>query len=214
MNPKKLVYQFILEQLSSGKMKRDARVKEQYLVDHLGISRTPIREALVELAAEGVLEREPRKGFTIKTYTKSDLKELIDYIGLLTGKCAQLVCTKMLDNDFARMHFLIDSMNSAIENELYSTFNRLLVEFHEQYMAKCHNEFLDKELKRIRFLYLDRIYLFFKESDKIIEVYTQLNQEHEQIVRLFEQQEGQALREYLEKTYWSVDKVEDYYQVS
>lgn len=212
MNPKELVYQFLIEQISTGKIASDSRVKEQYLVENLGISRTPIREALVELAAEGVLEREPRKGFRIKAYTKNDIKELVIYFGLLIGKCGELVCSKMEDRNFAKMHFLIDSMNSAIENDLYPTFNRLLIEFHDQYTEKCDNEFLAVELKRIGFLYLDRIHLFFKGSNQVKEAYAQLNTEHEQIVKLFEERKSQELRDYLEKTYWSVEKVEKYYK--
>ncbi len=49
MEPKEKVYQFISEQLTLGKLKRKDRLTEQYLVDNLGISRTPIREALLQV---------------------------------------------------------------------------------------------------------------------------------------------------------------------
>lgn len=203
MDPKNMVYKFIVKKLASGELEEGARVKEQYLVNNLGISRTPVREALVELASEGVLIREPRKGFRIKSYTKEDQVDLFDYIGLLTGKCGQLVCDSIGKTDLAKMRFLTDSMTSAVENCLYNEFNDLFVDFHEVYLLKCENEFLEKELERIRFLYLGRISLFFDESKDLVESYHALNVVNQELVNLFEKKDAQKIRMFLEHVYWT-----------
>lgn len=212
MDPKNMVYKFIVKKLASGELEEGARVKEQYLVNNLGISRTPVREALVELASEGVLIREPRKGFRIKSYTKEDLVDLFDYIGLLTGKCGQLVCPSMRKIDLAKMRFLTDSMTSAVENCLYNEYNDLFVDFHEVYLLKCDNEFLEKELARIRFLYLGRISLFFDESKDLAERYHEVNVVNQELVNLFEKREADEIRFFLENDYWTDKKVDRYFK--
>ena len=80
------VYDFISNQLTLGNIKRSDRITEQYLVDNLGISRTPVREALVKLTADGILEHVPRKGYKVKSYNKKDVQELYTLIGVLDGK--------------------------------------------------------------------------------------------------------------------------------
>lgn len=207
MEPKEKVYQFISEQLTLGKLKRKDRLTEQYLVDNLGISRTPIREALLQLASDDILEREPRKGFKIRTYTEKDVEDLYQLIGMLDGKIAELTVDKLTEDDYAFMKFLIDSMYSAINNELYTKYNELQHQFHDLYTQKCDNLLLIKELDIKKKMFIGKAYSRI-ENEKIKELLLVTNQEHEEILAMFKNKQGEQLRRFLENTHWRLENAQ------
>lgn len=207
MEPKEKVYQFISEQLTLGKLKRKDRLTEQYLVDNLGISRTPIREALLQLASDDILEREPRKGFKIRTYTEKDVEDLYQLIGVLDGKIAELTVDKLTEDDYAFMKFLIDSMYSAINNELYTKYNELQHQFHDLYTKKCDNLLLTKELDIKKKMFIGKAYSRI-ENEKIKELLLVTNQEHEEILAMFKNKQGEQLRRFLENTHWRLENAQ------
>lgn len=202
MTPKDLVYNFISEQLTTGKLKRTDHITEQYLADNLGISRTPIREALLLLAADSILEREPRKGYRIKVYTQQDVEELYVLIGTLEGKIAELAIDHLTTADYDLMKFTIDSMYSAIEHKLYTKYNELQKQFHAIYVQKCPNQVLRQELANAKRTFIGKNYLHQGQADtqKILRT---TNKEHEKIEQLFEAHQVAELRHYLETTHWS-----------
>ena len=202
MNPKEKVYNFISEQLTSGKLKRSDKLTEQYLADQLGISRTPIREALLQLAADDILEREPRKGFKLKSYSERDVEELYELIGLLDGRVAQLTLPFLTEEDFTVMKFLVDSMYSAINLELYTKYNELQEQFHDVYIKKCENSLLKNELYNKKKIFIGKSY-YRVDKDKIKKLLLTTNEEHETIYKLFNEQKDLEVRHYLETVHWN-----------
>ena len=63
------VYNHIVDLIDGGTLADDHKISEQQICDALGVSRTPVREALIQLAADGYLENVPRKGFYVKRVT-------------------------------------------------------------------------------------------------------------------------------------------------
>ena len=69
------VYEYIADQIRDGSLLPEQRVNENVICESLNISRTPVREALIQLTAEGVLENRARKGFVIKSISEKDVGE-------------------------------------------------------------------------------------------------------------------------------------------
>ena len=69
------VYNYIVEQINSGKLLPGKKVNENHICEMLKVSRTPVREALIQLSSEGLLDNVPRKGFVIKSLTKQEAEE-------------------------------------------------------------------------------------------------------------------------------------------
>ena len=65
-------------------------IRDRQICDALGVSRTPVREALIQLAADGYLENVPRKGFYVKRVTEDSAREIVEIIGPLDGRAALL----------------------------------------------------------------------------------------------------------------------------
>ena len=84
------VYNHIVDLIDGGTLADDHKISEQQICDALGVSRTPVREALIQLAADGYLENVPRKGFYVKRVTEDSAREIVEIIGPLDGRAALL----------------------------------------------------------------------------------------------------------------------------
>lgn len=71
------VYEFVVKLIQNGEVYVGDKISEGFLVEKMGISRTPIREALIQLSADDILENVPRKGFFVK---RVDEKKKMIYI--------------------------------------------------------------------------------------------------------------------------------------
>ncbi|GEQ49597.1 GntR family transcriptional regulator [Tetragenococcus koreensis] len=202
MSIKDRVYSFLSEELTKGRLERGNHITEQYLVDNLGLSRTPIREALFQLVAEDILEKEPRKGYKFKSYTADDIKNLYELIGVLDGKVAADVLDKLTEEDYALMRFLIDSMYSAIKNGLYTKYNELQMQFHNVYINKSSNNFITEELVNKKNIFIGKAYPKVNPT-KLHDLLMQTNKEHEKILELLKSHDALGIRQYLEEVHWN-----------
>ena len=97
------------ERIFAGGLAPGSLVDELALCAELGISRTPLREALKVLTAEGLLRHEPRRGCFVSQITERDLDEIFPVIALLEGRCAFEAARNATDADLAA---LIDRLNA------------------------------------------------------------------------------------------------------
>ncbi|WP_164845563.1 GntR family transcriptional regulator [Anaerosphaera multitolerans] len=205
MSIKDRVYDFLSMQISSGNMKRNDKITEQYLAEQLGISRTPVREVLFQLSADDILEHEPRKGFKFKQYTKEDVQDYYEMIGVLDAKIASLVVNNLKESDYSLMKFYIDAMSSAIENKLYTKYNDLQITFHNIYINKCENEKMIAEIHRLKKKFIGADYSRIDEKMITTEL-LKTNTEHMEILKLFKEGRANEVRDYIENVHWSREK--------
>jgi DNA-binding GntR family transcriptional regulator len=96
------------DHIVEGNIPDGARVPERQLCEMLGISRTPLREALKVLAAEGLVELLPNRGARVRPLSEHDLDELFDVMGGLEGLAGRLACENITDAEIAdieRLHY-------------------------------------------------------------------------------------------------------------
>lgn len=198
------VYDYIADLIDGRTLGDDHKVSEQQICDALGVSRTPVREALIQLAADGYLENVPRKGFYVKRVTEDSAREIVEIIGPLDGRAALLAVDAMTDDDIAQLQFLHGSMQLAIEKKLYKKYDDLQRDFHNCYVGKCGNSHLEGLIHQMNRYFMKREYANVEESD-LDELLRKANDEHAQIVRLFEQRDGAELQRYIRDVHWSID---------
>src|ERR687884_94343 len=85
----------IREAIVDGRLAPGARLKEEELARELGISRTPIREALLILQAEGLVDAAPNRGATVRAHTAQDLDDLYQLRALLEGFAARRAAARL-----------------------------------------------------------------------------------------------------------------------
>jgi DNA-binding GntR family transcriptional regulator len=96
------------DHIVEGNIPDGGRVPERQLCEMLGISRTPLREALKVLASEGLVELLPNRGARVRQLSEHDLGELFDVMGGLEGLAGRLACENITDGEIAeieRLHY-------------------------------------------------------------------------------------------------------------
>lgn len=202
MHVKEKVYQLLSEKLTNGELCIDDYITEAYLVDQLNISRTPIREALIALSSEGIINKEPHKGYKLKKLSVKEIKELYSVIGLLDGKAGYLASDYLTEKDIQNLHFFHGVMEVAIENEMYTKYNELQFEFHQIYMDRCPNKTLISEIDRLKHFFVGKAYSL-APSDSIKKTLFETNEEHLKIIQLFKNKEKKKVQQYIEQVHWS-----------
>ncbi len=195
------VYDYIAEQILLGKIAPGEKVNENIICEKLSVSRTPVREALIELSCDGILENVPRKGFLVRTLTLKNLKEIYYVTGILEGEAAKLSCAKLEPQDLNDMRFYIDSMFLAIEQGNYNMYHKQQDIFHHTFIDKCGNETLIDTLAHLKNQLLKRSYDEDVNPD-IKKILTDTNKEHEKIYELFLARDAEQVCLYLRDVHW------------
>lgn len=198
------VYDHIADLIDGGALADDHKISEQQICDALGVSRTPVREALIQLAADGYLENIPRKGFYVKRVTEESAREIVEVIGPLDGRAALLAVDRMTEDDIAQLQFLHGSMHLAIEKGLYKKYDDLQHDFHECYVSKCGNTRLESLIHQMNRYFMKREYANVDEGE-LGDLLRKANEEHAEIVRLFELRDGEELQRFIRDVHWSID---------
>lgn len=196
------VYDYIADQILNGNLRAEEKVNESTICEELSISRTPVREALIQLATEGILDNVQRKGFVVKSLTEKEAEELYVIIGTLDGLCARLACPVLTEREFRDMQFYIDSMYLAIESSNYEMYLSQQKIFHQVYIDKCGNDTLIDYIARVKSKLLRQRYLDNPDED-MRKVLRMTNDEHQKILDYLKAGDGQGASDYLSKVHWS-----------
>ncbi len=109
------VYDTLRQGILDGRYAPGTRLGEADLADSLGVSRTPVREALRRLGSEGLLATLPNKGARVRTWTAGELGDIFDLRALLEGHAAARAATRVTDADINVMNNLVTRMEAATE---------------------------------------------------------------------------------------------------
>jgi DNA-binding GntR family transcriptional regulator len=102
-NASVLATDLIRQAIVEGRLDPGQRLKEEELARELGISRTPVREALLVLQAEGLVEAAPNRGASVRAHDAEDLDDLYQLRALLEGHAARRAATRVHDDDVERL---------------------------------------------------------------------------------------------------------------
>lgn len=201
------VYNYIVDQINNGTLISGSKVNESAVSEALKVSRTPVREALIQLSSEGLLENIPRKGFVIKGLTKEEAKETFFIIGALDGLAASLASPLLTEKHMKEMEFYIESIDLAINTGNFSMYHKMQESFHNVYLSICPNRSLVNLLLKLEKKFLKN----FDGTDEpalTTKRLTQTNNEHRQMMKLFRNGETAELESYMKEVHWNTEKAE------
>ena len=133
-----------------GELVPGSFIDEAALCDSLQISRTPLREALKVLSAEGLVRHEPRRGCFVNQVTERDLDEIFPVIALLEGRCAFDAARNATDADLAALEVLHERLSRhAVDGQItdYYTVNFAI---HEAIIPLTHHRWLAQVIGDLR----------------------------------------------------------------
>lgn len=202
-----MAMQNILSKIHSGEFSHEKIITETQVCESLNISRTPAREALIELVANGVLVKVPRKGYAITKFDQKTKLDSYEILGTLDGLAAKLSIPHMTTVEFDKMREHIDLANVAIKYKNYPSYCEQQENFHNVYINKCDNPQLISMLRQIKAM-LDRYTYFSKDETTLFSMCASMNQEHLQIVKLFEKGDGDTLFKFLTSNHWMTKAID------
>lgn len=133
-----------------GELSPGAFMDETRLCEQLAISRTPLREALKVLTAEGLIRHEPRRGCFVNQVTEQDLDEIFPVIALLEGRCAFEATQQASDPDIATLEELHHQLEDSAAQGLIPQYYAANYAIHEAIIAMAGNKWLAQVIGDLR----------------------------------------------------------------
>ncbi|OQY16713.1 MAG: hypothetical protein B6I35_15510 [Anaerolineaceae bacterium 4572_32.2] len=141
-------YHLIKHKIVTLELPPSSLIDEQQLTEELGIGRTPVREALRQLAAEKLVTIVPRRGAFVADISITDLQKLFEVRAMLEGFCARLAVQRITLDQIAQMEVILQDMEK-VENGNTRALMDIDERFHGLLYQAADNEFLAEELNRL-----------------------------------------------------------------
>lgn len=141
-------YDLILEAIDGGALRPGARLVESELAERFGVSRTPVREALRRLEAQGLAVHRPHRGVTVAELDYSELAEFYTFREIFEGSAARLAATSATPAEVELLAEMAGQDRAALGRpEELARRNR---RFHQQIHLAAHNRYLNDALEKLR----------------------------------------------------------------
>lgn len=139
------VYEQLRDLIVIGELPEDSQLIQEQVAESLGVSRTPVRDALNRLALEGLVTWNPGRGYLVNGLTNREIGEVYQVRRILELEATRLACGKHTGLMIARLHSLIDEMAAADPHDPAAHFD-LNRGFHRALVEPCDNLLLLKML--------------------------------------------------------------------
>lgn len=203
---KEQVYEYLRLQMQNGELRPGAVINTENTSRILGISRTPLRDALLQLEMEGFVTIMPRSGVRVNGLELQDIKNSYEIIGALESAALAAAFPKIRIVHIRKMQELNDRMRAAIDEDDFSAYYRYNLAFHRVYLEIDGNE----RLIRIVENHKKRLYDFPRQQGFVKRWEEASIGEHQLLIDLIEQGRSEEAAQYIRDVHWSY-KVQERY---
>lgn len=186
-----VVYNTLRQAILRGELKPGERLMEIQLANKLGVSRTPVREAIRKLELDGLVLMIPRKGAEVADISEKSLKDVLEVRKALEELAVQLTCEKISKAQIAELKQAAEEFKKILKSNDITQIAEADVRFHDVIYMATDNQKLIQLLYNLR----EQMYRYRVEYLKRSRVYPQLIQEHEEIIRQIEKREKELAAE-------------------
>lgn len=186
-----VVYNTLRQAILRGELKPGERLMEIQLANKLGVSRTPVREAIRKLELDGLVLMIPRKGAEVADISEKSLKDVLEVRKALEELAVQLTCEKISKVQIAELKQAAEEFKKILKSNDITQIAEADVRFHDVIYMATDNQKLIQLLNNLR----EQMYRYRVEYLKRPGVYPQLIQEHEEIIRQIEKREKERAAE-------------------
>jgi DNA-binding GntR family transcriptional regulator len=193
-------YRIIKNQILNFEVKAGEQLRVEALADRMGISRTPIREALLRLVNEGLVKAESRVGYFVRGMTKRDLIELFELREILESYAAEKAAALMRDDELEYLQTLHEKSVQAVKQSKLLKFVELEIKLHNLIIEKSDNRRLFEMLESLKDLtYRERV-LSVESMDNL----KASLKEHSEVVEALNSKNGKLAGQKMKKHIQSV----------
>ena len=185
-----VVFNTLRQAIIKGDLKPGERLLEIQLADKLGVSRTPVREAIRKLELEGLVTMVPRRGTTVLGITKKHLKDVLEIRSALEELALELACRRVTPEQYEELVRLETLLEEKQDSDNAFELSDIDEKFHEQIYQATNNPRLVQLLANLR----EQMYRFRLEYMKAKDKRPRLIQEHQQIIKALKNKDSKAGR--------------------
>lgn len=188
---REVVYKTLREAILNGNLKAEERLMENQLAQRLGVSRTPIREALRMLAQENLVGIVPRKGAQVLKMSEKDVADILEVREALETLAAELAAMRITAEELEHLKEIQKSFLEAVEKADANEMARFDESFHELICRASKNDKLLSLLDNLKIqLYRYRLaYLKFTEDNRKLAA-----SQHNKIIKALESRDSESAK--------------------
>jgi DNA-binding GntR family transcriptional regulator len=183
------VYEKLKRAIVHGELKPSSRIVETRVAEALGISRTPVREAIHKLEREGFIRQDPRGGFFVVGLTLADIEETFGIRSVLESYAARLAALKHQPEDLDPLERKLEEYQAYLDRGELGALPRINTEFHDLLYGLSRSPRLIRMISDLR----DQIYRFRKAILKVEEMARTSNQDHREMLALIRKRDGESV---------------------
>lgn len=215
MNPKTIlnvkslkeqVYDFLREQMRRGEILPGSVIDMEETSKILGVSRTPLRDALLQLESEDFVAILPRRKVIVNVLTVQDIKNYYEIIGALESIAIIKSFERLTKKDIDFMEQMNQEMKQAIEANDFDLYYEKNLNFHSVYLDLCQNEKLIRLVNTLK----KRLYDFPRRQGFVKEWEESSIEEHARLVKFLRQGDKEGAAKFIRDIHWSYEVQEPY----
>ncbi len=193
------VYEYLRKKLDGGELSPGSFINLNEMSERLGISKTPLREALIQLEIEGFVTFFPRKGIQVNVLKEKDIRHFYEIIGALEAAVILSNFERFGDTEIAKLEEENRLMKEALERDDFDTFYAHNIAFHNVYLDFSDNETLVKTVMNLK----HRLYDFPRRKGFVKEWEVISTGEHDQFIEYVKKGDRRMAAEYIRDVHWS-----------
>jgi len=193
------VYEYLRYQMRVGEIKPDSVIDITATSQKLGISRTPLRDALIQLEMEGFVKIMPRRGVIVNRLSVQNIKDFYEILGALEGVAIVSASDKFGKAEAKKMQQLNKAMAKAIERDDFDQYYERNLEFHNVYIDLSGNGVLKKMTEILK----KRLYDFPRRLGYIKAWEVDSIKEHQKLIELLSEGRYVDATNYIRDVHWS-----------
>jgi DNA-binding GntR family transcriptional regulator len=143
------VYQQLRRKLLRGDLAPDSQLDERQLAEELGVSRTPLREAISQLVKEGIVEHRPFRGNFVRTFSAKQVNDLYEVRKALESLAMRLAIRKLSQEHLEQIRTILDEVQEALDRGDIAAYTEADRRFHQAILQITGNEPLVESLNRL-----------------------------------------------------------------
>lgn len=196
---KEQVYEYLRGQLEKGEIRPGSALNIEETSRMLGVSRTPLRDALLQLEMEGFVSIFPRRGVVVNPLTLQDIKNSYEIIGALESTALLCAFEKIKNSHIKKMYSLNSEMHRAIAQDDFNRYYQKNIKFHNIFLDLCENRDLIKIVNSLK----KRLYDFPRQEGFVKKWEESSISEHREFIQLIEQGNKEKAADYIRSVHWS-----------
>ena len=203
---KEQVYEYLREQMRKGEILPGSAIDMEETSKKLGVSKTPLRDALLQLEMEDFVTIRPRRMVVVNSLTEKDIRNYYEIIGALESMALLKAFDRLKPSDIEGMQALNDAMREAIAANDFDAYYEKNLAFHNIFLCHCGNDSLIKLVNNMK----KRLYDFPRAKGFVKEWEESSILEHQALIDLVRSGRSQAAANHIRDIHWSFKVQEEF----